>query len=146
MQKIECGFPNEPDFLVVYGPTLKVRIGFDTEFRDGVRPDLPATEHAALVDTGAFSSCIDSTLAATLRLPVIDRRLVSGVHGEAEVNVHLAQIYIPSLKLTTKGPFAAVHLHAGGQPYGALFGRSFLRFFTMTYDGKNGTVELIRDN
>jgi len=144
MQKLECGYPNEPDFLIFFGPVLKVRIGFDPKFRDGARPNLPATEHAALIDTGAFASCIDSTLASTLGLPVIDRRLVSGVHGEGEVNVHLAQIYIPSLKFSTKGPYAAVHLHAGGQPYGALLGRSFLRFFTMTYDGQKGAVELIR--
>lgn len=99
----------------------------------------------ALVDTGAMESCIDSLLAAQLGLPIVDRRKVSGVHGSQEVNVHLAQVHVPSLKVTIYGAFAGVHLAAGGQAHNALIGRTFLRNFTMVYEGRTGTVTLSND-
>src|SRR5713101_2684891 len=58
-----------------------------------------------LVDTGAGESCIDSVLAAHLNLPVVDRRDISGVHGRQTVNMHLAQVVVPSLKFTLYGAF-----------------------------------------
>ena len=64
----------------------------------------------ALVDTGASESCIDSLLATELGLPVVDRRSVSGTHGAHPVNVHLAQVYVPTLDFTIFGTFAGVHL------------------------------------
>jgi predicted aspartyl protease len=97
----------------------------------------------ALVDTGASESCIDGTLAAALKLPVVDRRMTAGAHGAKEVNMHLAQIHIPSLKFTIYGAFAGVDLHAGGQIHSALIGRTFLQHFKMIYDGTTGSVELI---
>ena len=99
-----------------FGPTLTVRIGFDDQFGPGRDPDFPETEYQALVDTGASHSCIDSGLAASLKLPVIDRVGLAGALGGGQVNLHLAQILIPSLQTTVYGGFAGVHLHAGGQP------------------------------
>ncbi|MCY4261740.1 MAG: retroviral-like aspartic protease family protein [Candidatus Dadabacteria bacterium] len=123
---------------------LGVRIGFDRDYflSDSTNPDLPEDIWPALVDTGAAESCIDSALADILNLPVVDRRNVSGVHRSAEVNIHLAQIYAPSLQFTTYGRFAGVHLTSGGQLHRALIGRSFLRSFTMIYNGITGSVEL----
>ena len=141
MPEVECGFPDQNQ-LVKFGPTLWVEIGFDSKYkpeRNG-RPNLPQTQHPALVDTGATESCIDSTLATVLKLPIVDRQWVSGIHGKDEVNVHVAQIYVPSLKFTTYGRFCGVHLSAGGQPHQALIGRTFLRSFTLVYDGTAGTV------
>lgn len=143
MQQAECGFA-KPEFLVQFGPTLQVRIGFDPNRRAGTPPALPENDYQALVDTGATASCIDSSLASTLELPIIDRKPVSGVHGLLEVNVHLAQIYIPALGLTQSGAFSGVHLHAGGQPHSVLIGRTFLRFFTMQYHGGTGAVTITR--
>jgi len=80
-----------------------------------------------------------------LNLPIIDRRSVSGVHGGGAVNVHLAHVRIPSLAITLYGPFCAVDLVAGGQTHHALIGRTFLQHFTMTYDGRTGTVTLSND-
>ncbi len=97
MLQVECGFPNQPGYLIQFGPTLKVLIGFDPNYRsenDG-KPNLPANEYAALIDTEASESCIDSTVAATSGLPVVNEAAVSGAHGQVKVNVHLAQIYIP---------------------------------------------------
>jgi hypothetical protein len=147
-----CGFNDVPgtgtgcELLSLHGPTLHVQIGFDPNFDVtavplGV-PNLPATIINALVDTGAGESCIDSALATTLNLPIVDRRVVSGAHGAGEVNVHLAHIYVPSLTFTIFGAFCAVDLAAGGQAHWALIGRTFLRHFTMIYHGRTGTVEL----
>lgn len=149
MPSVECGFidptgSSGPESLVRLGPTLTVQIGFDPEFAPGTHPSLPPTEFHALVDTGAIESCIDSTVARSLELPVVDRQTLAGAHGAGEVNVHLAQIHVPALAWTTYGTFAAVHLHAGGQPHSALMGRTFLRFCTMVYQGSTGSVTLSR--
>lgn len=143
MPKTECGFADQGE-LVMFGPTLWVEIGFDSRFRpDKVgRPDLPQDALPALVDTGAASSCIDSALAAHLRLPIVNREHMSGAHGSGELNMHLAQIWVPSLRQTTWGSFAGVHLLAGGQRHVALIGRTFLQNFRMVYDGKTGAVTL----
>ena len=138
-----CGFPGRPDDLVAYSPTLPVRIGFDPASALGRETiSLPAQLHHALVDTGAFASCIDSDLAAVLNLPIINRQPMAGVHGAANVNVHLAQIEVPSLGLTIRGRFAGVHLTAGGQPHRAIIGRTFLRGMRLSYDGSTGEVIL----
>lgn len=142
MPQGECGFPSQPDSLVQFGPTLQVRIGFDPAYRDGHTPNLANTEYHALVDTGASESCIDSSIATTVDLPIIDRQKVSGAHGSAEVNIHLAQIFIPVLGVVLSGKFAGVHLHAGGQPHSALMGRTLLRHVTMAYNGITGSVTI----
>lgn len=152
MTSTTCGFndtPNGPSGqsqLCFHGPTLFVLIGFDQNYDPSAiprtPPNLPQTIIPALVDTGAGESCIDSTLAMTLNLPIVDRRSVSGSAGAHEVNVHLAQIFVPSLNHTVFGAFCAVDLAAGGQNHQALIGRTFLQGFTMIYDGKTGTVTI----
>lgn len=59
-------------------------------------------------------------------------------------SMHLAQIHVPAVNFTVYGEFAGVHLLAGGQPHYALIGRTFLQYFTMTYDGNSGSVDLSR--
>jgi hypothetical protein len=56
--------------------------------------------------------------------------------------MHLAQIHISTLKFTLYGTFAGVHLIKGGQVHKALIGRTFLRHFTMVYEGKTGRVTI----
>ena len=77
-----------------------------------------------------------------LRLPVVDREEIAGPQGLSMFDVHVAQIEIPDLKLTVSGTFPGVHLTAGGQRYFALIGRKFLQGFTMTYEGRRGTVTI----
>jgi hypothetical protein len=153
MPSIECGFAdgagNIPgsDLLITNGPTLQVNIGFDPSYRPiavDPPPTLPGIGVAALVDTGAADSCIDRLLASQLKLPVVDRQRVAGVHGSMEVDMHLAQIHVPSLEVTHYGAFAAVDLIAAGLIHQALIGRTFLRHFTMTYNGTSGSVVLSR--
>ena len=76
----ECGFPDNLGHLVRFGPTLNVLIWFDPSYRLDTTdpPELPITEHHALIDTGAQESCIDCDVAAALDLPVVDESLVSG--------------------------------------------------------------------
>lgn len=150
MPSTSCGFDSIPGgasgqtMLVVYGPTLKVDIGFDPAFTASTVgiPVAAIKDVDALVDTGATESCIDSLLATQLNLPIVDRRAVCGVHGSKEVNVHLAQIHIPSLARTIVGSFAAVDLVAGGQMHKALIGRTFLQHLTMVFEGLTGKVTL----
>lgn len=144
MASTDCG-ADGPGLLVERGPTLYVRIGFDPGFRRGSVPALAEDTLPALVDTGAFASCIDSDLARNLDLPIVNRGMVAGVLGAGEVNFHLAQIYVPELSVTINGRFAGVHLAVGGQPHVALLGRTFLRRFTMRYDGRTGSVTLSDD-
>jgi predicted aspartyl protease len=152
MPSTKCGFDDVPggatgsELLTRYGPTLSVDVGFDPDFvqKDGptATPKPGMTGIHALVDTGAGESCIDSELAAQLNLPVVDRRMVSGAHGSQEVNMHLAQVRVPSLNIVIYGAFAGVHLAAGGQFHKALIGRTFLDAFTMVYEGNTGTVTI----
>ena len=101
--------------------------------------------YPALVDTGATASCIDSTIALALSLPIIDQTDVAGVHGRHTVSVCLGQISVPALAWQRAGRFAIVDLLAGGQPHLAILDRDFLRRFTMLYDGRTGAVTLSND-
>ena len=156
MVQTKCGFNNLPgglpavEILVNLGPTLIVDIGFDPTFdpaqpADGKRP-VPGIEGLhGLVDTGAIESCIDNLLAAQLNLPIVDRRMIAGSAGPHQANVYLAQVHIPFLSYTIWGAFAGVNLKAGGQVHSALIGRTFLRAFTMVYEGRTGTVTISND-
>jgi hypothetical protein len=151
MPDTQCGFHNIPggatgaEMLTTYGPTLSVDIGFDPNFTPAqglIAPRPGISGVLALVDTGATESCIDSTLATQLGLPIVDRRTFGGISGSAEVNMHLAQIRVPSLNFIIYGAFAGVHLAAGGQNHLALIGRTFLQNCIMNYDGPTGAVRI----
>ncbi len=80
--QLECGF-DDPNALVHFGPTIRVKIGFDPEFNPSL-PKYPTFEsevYPALLDTGATTSCIVSELATYLNLPIVDRQTMSGVQG-----------------------------------------------------------------
>src|ERR1035438_6542976 len=153
MPSADCGFFNVPGgasasvLLCSYGPTMFVNIGFDPTFsgsKPGPPPVAGITKIRALVDTGASECCIDTLLATQLNLPIIDKRTIAGAGGAQQVNVYLAQVYIPSLLWTITGSFAGVHLAAGGQPHQALLGRTFLQYHTLIYSGPAGTVTISR--
>jgi predicted aspartyl protease len=126
---------------------LWVDIGFDPAFKyDATSVPVPGLRKlSALVDTGATESCIDSTIAAKLNLPIVDKRKIGGVGGTQEVDMYLAQVHIPALGFTIYGAFAGVHLQAGGQTHSSLIGRTFLQNFTLTYEGRTGTVVISSD-
>ena len=105
-------------------------------------PHIPERAFPALIDTGAFESCIDTRLARRLGLPVIDRTILSGASGPAVFNLHMAQIIIPDLNCLLYGQFAGIRLAEGEQPHQALIGRNLLEKFRMIYNGKTGSVLL----
>lgn len=153
MPTTRFAFRNSPelssqDALTLHGPTLRVEIGFDPDFPSAgsSSPNLPTDRIPALVDTGAEDNYIDSTLANELRLPVLEeRRIVAGALGSDEVDVYLAQIYVPGLEYTIVGSFAGIHLASTTLVHRAVIGRIFLRGFTMVYEGRTGVVALIDD-
>lgn len=77
-------------------------------------------------------------------MPNANNQEHSGANGVFKVNIHAAQIYIPSLNRVIQGRFAGVHLSAGGQLHKALIGREILRHYTLTYEGSTGKVSLSR--
>ena len=141
MIEVECGF-SDPGALQLQGPTIDVRIGFDEHFAPGSSPSIPETLYPALIDTGASDRCIDSGLAAQLKLPVVDQSPVAGVGERELMTVHLAHMFFPSLQILGYGRFIAVHLVAGGQKHQALLGRDFLSTVLLTYDGLTGKVTI----
>jgi len=150
MPKVSCGFLGAspaPILLAYHGPVIKVDVGFDQKYRpsEGKPPRHQRKGLEALIDTGAGESCIDSDLARELALPTFDRQSVSGVSGRIEVDYHLAQVHIPSLRFVLRGRFAGVPLLSSGLTHPIVLGRSFLKYVRMIYDGPTGDVELIRD-
>jgi predicted aspartyl protease len=142
--RFSFGFARNPRLLSYHGPTLSVNVGFDKTWRasSDAPPNARGFELEALVDTGAQDNCIDRLVAAQLNLPVVDRERVCGVHGEREVDVYVAQVYVPALKFTEYGKFAGVELKESGHRQHLLLGRTFLSHFTLVYDGKTGEVSL----
>lgn len=146
MPSLEVGRPNNPQALLLLGAVAHVHIGFDASWTPRAKgnPDVDSTTFPALIDTGATHSCIDSVVATTLNLPVVDAEKISGVGGVMRANIYLAQVHCPGLNWLFHGRFIGVHLLAGSQPYAALLGRDFLMDFTAKYDGPTGSVVLSR--
>lgn len=141
---ISCGFPN-PALLQQVGPSISVDIGFDPAWKPNTGTPVPGAKGVnALIDTGASACCIDSGLALSLNLPIVDQRSCSGIGGAHTLNVHMAQMHVPGLQHTIYGLFMGVHLSAGGQPHLALVGRDFLSRWEMVYNGLTGLVEVKR--
>lgn len=146
MPTVNCGFSGGYE-LARHGPTIAVAIGFDPDYQPSarVRPNLPPNRYPALVDTGAIESCIDAELAETLNLMPFGTRQATGAGGAFDAIEYMAQIYIPELRFTVVGPIASAPLRASGHPYYALLGRTFLRHFSMHYDGRTGAVIISND-
>jgi len=105
---------------------------------------VPPDHILALIDTGADQACIDADLAKSLKLPIVDRGICSGVGGSHEMNIYAAQIVLPD-GFIIYGRFAGVKLQAGGQPYQVLLGRTNFSHYTIIYDGPSGSCTMYRD-
>ena len=154
MSFADCGFETQDgvsgaERLAAVGPTISVRIGHDPAFPppDGRPTDSPSPTRLvpAMIDTGAWPTCIDSALAVSLGLPIADSARVTGVHGADLVEVYAARMLVPDLGVMVHGRFPAARLSAGGQYHRALIGRDFLRHYAMIYDGRTGAVRLVSD-
>jgi hypothetical protein len=139
-KKTDC-----PDQLELIGPTAGCLIGFDPDYdpKGTTPPKLSPEPRMGLIDTGASHSSIDAELAQVLNLPIVDKKPVSGVHGEMMLDVCSAQIFLPLFGYTIYGLFAVVKLRPV-QQHDALLGRVMLRGFTLYYDGASGYTRLAR--
>jgi predicted aspartyl protease len=143
MNEAKCGYDHSPrgaDLLVEFGPSLKVDIGFDPHYAAGTahRPTLSEKGLNALIDTGASDSFIDRSLAAKLKLNLVDKDVVTGAFGTQYVNMYLVQISVLALDVVLQDKFAVVDLETGGFDCHLLLGRTFLRHFELTYHGPSG--------
>lgn len=140
-------YPSSPhvraaDALRQLGPSLPVLVRLpQIPGAPGPSEDQPPQPRqvSALIDTGAFDSCIDEQVASSLQLPIIDRQRVSGVAGRREHNVFLAQVDVPAVNKSRRGRFVGVTL---GPQHHAILGREFLHGMLLIYDGENGRVQL----
>lgn len=144
MPILDAGFRRQdghPDgrLLVTFGPTVAVTVGHYAPDADQSRPSKAVY---ALVDTGAYESCIDAALAAELGLPVVDTAQIAGAGGESVHDVFLAYIQIPQLEIVQYGRFTGVNLRAGRQAHEVLLGRTFLVNTIMIYDGLRAQVTI----
>ncbi len=138
MATADFGFPNQPERLVLTGPTTPVGIGVGRDFVESAG----ARQHLALVDTGALDNCIDLDFANAVGLNPSEYVTGAGVGGLYETEMYAAHVYIPALDYVVVGNFLGARLLAGGLPHAILLGRTFLRHFSMTYNGETGAVTL----
>ena len=96
----------------------------------------------ALIDTGAGGDCIDDDLAKALGLPQTDEGEISGIGGKHHAFIYTARLYIPQLNRLLFQPFTGVKLQEGDQWHRVILGRTFLRPFTMHYEGATGAVTI----
>lgn len=132
------------DLLVQLGPTLRVDIGLKSRAPFGAPPDLARKNIKALIDTGAGGDCIDDDLARAMNLPITDEGEISGVGGRHRAFIYTARLYVPALDRLLFQPFTGVKLQQGDQWHGVILGRSFLRRYTLVYNGSDGSV-LLKD-
>lgn len=71
----------------------KIMIGVPEVFKE---LDQRAIHVQAFWDTGATGSVIDESLAQRLKLPVMGRKIVKGVHSQAEKNTYYVNLYLPN--------------------------------------------------
>lgn len=125
--------------LVELGPSLEVVV---SPFIDPAQPPTEGHTTHALVDTGATQSCIDTQVAKSLSLPVVDLVMMAGAAGASRHPLYAARVAIPALEIFQFGAFAGVDLAAGGQPHRVLLGRTFLAGTVMIYDGVRAQVTI----
>lgn len=142
MRKVDVGFQGEDSrvALLKFGPSIKVHVSSYTNPQGEPAAGAASRIVAALIDTGAEESCIDTQLATQLNLPIIDEMYISGAGGQQVHPVYLARVTIPDLGMTQHGRFAGVELAAGQQPHGVLLGRTFLAVVHLSYHGPSARV------
>jgi hypothetical protein len=148
MRTVHAGFKSgkngfaPTELLAQLGPTFLVDVGSKNRSRAGGTPDLQHKGVRALIDTGAGAHAIDETFAIEIGLQSNDKGTLSGVMGEASVNIYTARVYVPGFDLLLFEPFYGVKLKEGGQWHRVVLGRPFLRGYTMIYEGRSGQVTI----
>jgi predicted aspartyl protease len=95
---------------------------------------------AALIDTGASSTCIDEAAAQQLGLPIVDVvRIMSASHAATPRNVYPIQIKIEGFPVNIKAP-RAVGVPLATQNLLMLIGRDVLQHCNLFYNGPSGEI------
>ncbi len=128
------------------GPILQVTLGFPESIAGVLieqgKPVPSPVSGYALVDTGASDTCIDSDIAETFNLPVIDQvKMASDSHNAIDKNVYPALIEFVSypIKINVE---RAVGANLMSQDLLVLLGRDLLQSFTLFYNGPAGELTL----
>ena len=125
--------------LAAAGPTIPVLVGVAPIAEADGTVEFQGEQTAALIDTGASTSCIAEDFAKKLGLTPIDRQDIGGAGGMKEHLIYLGMIFIPSLNAHKKAGFVGVE-SIGAQP--VLLGRDFLHGCVLIYNGPAGMVTI----
>jgi predicted aspartyl protease len=100
-------------------------------------------EGYALIDTGAFISCIEEEAARKLGLSAVDVvNMTSASHESTEVNVYAARIEIVAGQLIQFDLPRVLGVNLRSQRLMALIGRDILAKCTLFYNGMMGQITL----
>jgi predicted aspartyl protease len=140
--------PMEPRAgLAMRGPIVSVLLKVPPEIVErliGESKPIPNSINGfGLIDTGAASSCIDSTAAQSLGLPVVDViKMASATHADVETNVYpITFDILGGAPITVRSPRAAGAALAN-QGLLLLIGRDLLAHMFLSYSGTSGTFTL----
>ena len=92
---------------------------------------------SALIDTGASTICIDRRVALRLGLQAVDQTSMEVADGtRIPATVYAARVTIPELQFDDYERIAAIDMATPSDR--VLLGRSFLRHFITSYNGRDG--------
>ena len=119
-----------PESLLRWGPYIPVVVA--------------GLEGAALLDTGAYASAIDISLALDLQLPPLGTHETAGATGIGEFPQFDAALEIPMLETTIFPPLRGLPLMDLNHPWDAVIGRDVLCQFELLINGRTGLIRLER--
>jgi predicted aspartyl protease len=128
--------------LVLTGPRLSVSIGLGEDFAEsllerGETVPEPAIGEA-LIDSGAYRTCIDENLAKQLGLPIVGVTTISSAsHASTQCNLHSIKIEFIGSSLSTN-VLQAPACSLASQKLAVLIGRDVLQQFLLVYNGPLG--------
>lgn len=138
MQGIVADPLQSPDRMVEIGPSIRVHVGFDPELapKSGLEPESEARNVWALIDKGAYVSCMDPQLTERINLSPVDTTTIAGAGCVPDkMPICLAQKFNSNLGGTLYGAIFGVHLVQSESPYKVLPRRHFLRHYLKRHDG-----------
>ncbi len=119
-----------PESLLRWGPYIPVIVA--------------GVEGVALLDTGAYASAIDISLALDLQLPSRGTHEAIGATGADEYPRFDAALEIPLLETTVAPPLRGLPLQILEHPWIAVIGRDVLCQFELLINGRTGLIRLER--
>jgi len=106
------------------------------------KPVQPPVAGFALIDTGAYMTCVDEDAAKQLQLPVVDVvNMSSASHASHPANVYPIRIGIAGFPIPINAP-RAIGAALKAQGLIALIGRDVLAHGTLFYNGMAGEITL----